>query len=140
MCRPAKADFLRFVGREECGLGCGYTLAAYNVAMKFEFVESPLFSKYLPDYLSNDEYAALQEFMCEYPEAGDVVRGSGGVRKLRWARRGAGKSGGMRVCYYVRMRTGRMLMLTIYAKSARDSIPGHLLKAIKEAMDDEEDD
>ena len=108
--------------------------------MKFEFIESPLFSKYLADYLADDEYAALQEYLCEHPEAGDIVRGSGGVRKLRWARPGAGKSGGVRICYYVRIRAGRMLMLTIYAKSARDSIPGHLLKAIKEELENAEDD
>jgi hypothetical protein len=108
--------------------------------MKFEFIESVLISKYVGDYLTDDEYAALQGFLCEHPDAGDVVRGSGGVRKLRWARPGAGKSGGVRVCYYVRTRAGRMLMLTIYAKSAQDSIPGHLLKAIKEALEDGEED
>ncbi len=108
--------------------------------MKFEFIESALFSKYVGDYLADDEYAALQGYLCEHPDAGDVVRGSGGVRKLRWARPGAGKSGGVRVCYYVRTREGRMLMLTIYAKSAQDSIPGSLLKAIKEALEHGEDD
>lgn len=108
--------------------------------MKFEFIESALFSKYIGDYLSDDEYADLQGFLCEHPEAGDVVKGSGGVRKLRWARPGAGKSGGVRVCYYVRTRAGRMLMLTIYAKSAQDSISGHLLKAIKEVLEHGEDD
>jgi len=108
--------------------------------MKFEFIESPLFSKYLPDYLADDEYAALQEFLCEHPEAGDLIRGSGGVRKLRWARPGSGKSGGVRVCYYVRTKAGRILMLTICAKSAQDSIPGYLLKAIKEELEHGEND
>jgi mRNA-degrading endonuclease RelE of RelBE toxin-antitoxin system len=108
--------------------------------MKFEFIESPIFSKYLADYLADDEYAALQEHLCEHPDAGDIVRGSGGVRKLRWARPGAGKSGGVRVCYYVRTKAGRILLLTIYAKSAQDSIPGPLLKAIKEVLKHAEDD
>lgn len=108
--------------------------------MKFEFIESPLFSKYLSDYLADDEYLALQEYLCEHPEAGDIIRGSGGVRKLRWGRQGSGKSGGVRVCYYVRTRAGQMLMLVIYAKSARDAIPGQVLKAIKEEMEHGEDD
>lgn len=108
--------------------------------MKFEFIESPLFSKYLPDYLADEEYTALQEYLCEHPDAGDMVRGSGGVRKLRWARPGTGKSGGVRVCYYVRTRAGQILMLVIYAKSAKDSIPGHVLKAIKEEMEHADDD
>lgn len=99
--------------------------------MKFEFIESPLFSKYLPDCLADDEYAALQEYL---------IRASGGVRKLRWARPGSGKSGGVRVCYYVRTKAGRILMLTIYAKSAQDSIPGHLLEAIKEELEHGEND
>lgn len=99
--------------------------------MKFEFIESPLFSKYLPDCLADDEYAALQEYL---------IRASGGVRKLRWARLGSGKSGGVRVCYYVRTKAGRILMLTIYAKSAQDSIPGHLLEAIKEELEHGEND
>jgi mRNA-degrading endonuclease RelE of RelBE toxin-antitoxin system len=99
-----------------------------------------VFTKYLPDYLSDEEYAALQEYLCEHPDAGDVVRGSGGVRKMRWARSGAGKSGGVRLCYFVRTKAGRILMLTIYAKGVQDSIPGHLLKAIKEELEHGQDE
>lgn len=58
--------------------------------MRYEFIESPVFSSYLPDYLTDEEYAGLQEYLCEQPEAGDLVRGSGGVRKLRWHRSGTG--------------------------------------------------
>jgi len=107
--------------------------------MRYEFIESPIFSSLLPDYLADDEYSALQEHLCEHPEAGDLIRGSGGVRKIRWARMGGGKSGGVRVCYYARTRAGQILMLVIYAKSARDSIPGHLLKELKEEMEHAQD-
>lgn len=108
--------------------------------MKFEFIESPFFTAYLSDYLADDEYAALQEYLSEHPDSGDMIRGSGGVRKLRWSRPGSGKSGGVRVCYYVRTKVGKILMLVIYAKSAKDSIPGHVLKAIKEEMDHVQDE
>ncbi|MDP1610830.1 MAG: DUF1016 N-terminal domain-containing protein [Sulfuritalea sp.] len=119
---------------------CHHTCRAYNESMQFEFIESPIFTSYLPDYLTDEEYAALQEYLCEHPDSGDMVRGSGGVRKLRWARPGGGKSGGVRVCYYVRTRAGRILLLVIYAKSAKDSIPGRVLKAIKEEMEHADDD
>lgn len=101
----------------------------------FEFVETSVFSAYFPDYLSDEEYTALQERLCETPEAGDLVRGSGGVRKVRWARAGSGKSGGVRICYYARTRRGQILMLVIYAKSTRDSLSGHVLKALREELE-----
>lgn len=107
--------------------------------MRYEFIESPIFSSLLPDYLTDDEYSSLQEHLCEHPEAGDLIRGSGGVRKIRWARAGGGKSCGVRVCYYTRTRAGQILMLVIYAKSVRDSIPSHILKALKEEMEHAQD-
>jgi len=95
-------------------------------------VESPLFSKLVYDYLDDDEYAELQTFL-----AGRVVRGSGGVRKVRWSRAGSGKSGGLRVIYFARTHKGQIWLLTLYSKAAADSIPGHVLKALKEEMVDE---
>ena len=73
--------------------------------------------------------------LCEQPDAGDLIRGSGGVRKIRWRRAGSGKSGGVRICYYAQTKAGQILLLVIYAKSARDSIAGPILKAIKEGME-----
>jgi hypothetical protein len=112
-----------------------YTSKAYNKAMRYEFIESSLFSKMVYDYFSEDDYAAFQQFLLEHPQAGDVVQGSGGVRKLRWARAGTGKSAGVRVCYYTRNAAGQILLLVIYAKSVRASIPGAVLKQIKEVLD-----
>lgn len=103
--------------------------------MYFEFIESSIFTAHVNDYLNDEEYAALQEHLCEAPEAGDLVRGSGGVRKLRWARAGTGKSSGVRVCYYARSRKGQILLLVIYAKSARDSVPASVLKALREELE-----
>ena len=98
------------------------------------FVESPLFTKQVHDYLTDTEYAVFQEYLAANPDMGDVVRGSGGVRKVRWSRRGTGKSGGVRVLYFARTEAGEIWLLLIYAKSAVDSIPGHILKALKEEM------
>ena len=98
------------------------------------FVESPLFTKQVHDYLTDTEYSVFQEYLAANPEIGDVVRGSGGVRKVRWSRRGTGKSGGVRVLYFARTEAGEIWLLLIYAKSAVDSIPGHILKALKEEL------
>lgn len=106
--------------------------------MRYEFIESSLFSKLVYDYLSEDDYTLFQQYLLEHPEAGDVVQGSGGVRKVRWARAGTGKSSGVRVCYYTRNAAGQILLLVIFAKSVRASIPGALLKQIKEMLDHDE--
>jgi hypothetical protein len=99
------------------------------------FIETKLFTSLVSRYLSDDEYAELQVAMTANPEAGDVVRGSGGVRKIRWGVAGRGKSGGVRVIYYLRSRQGEIWMLTLYAKNEVESIPGHVLKKIKEEID-----
>lgn len=99
------------------------------------FVETRLFSSLVQQYLSDDEYSALQREVMANPEAGDVIRGSGGVRKLRWGVAGRGKRGGLRIIYYLRTRQGEVWMLTLYAKNEAESIPGHVLKRIKDEID-----
>jgi hypothetical protein len=64
------------------------------------FIETGIFTKILPSYLSDDEYRGLQSYLLQKPDAGDLVRGSGGVRKVRWAKEEKGKSGGIRAIYY----------------------------------------
>lgn len=103
--------------------------------MKYEFIESSLFTKMVYDYLSEEDYTAFQQFLLEQPEAGNIIKGSGGVRKVRWARAGSGKSGGVRVCYYTRNAAGQILLLVIYAKSVRASISGSVLKQLKEMLE-----
>ena len=103
----------------------------------FTFVETSLFSKLAMEYLSDEEYVKLQDKLIQDPESGTVIRGSGGVRKLRWAAPGRGKRGGYRVIYYVRRSKEIIWMLTIFPKSETDSIPGHILKRIREEIEDE---
>ena len=64
------------------------------------------------------------------------MSGSGGIRKVRWARKGQGKRGGMRVIYSTESSKGLIWLLTIYAKSSKESIPAHILKALKEELVD----
>jgi hypothetical protein len=99
------------------------------------FIETALFTRLIDKYLSDDEYAVLQQALVANPEAGDVIPGSGGVRKLRWGVAGRGKRGGIRVIYYLRSQQGQLWMLTVYAKNVAETIPAHILKKIKEEID-----
>ena len=99
------------------------------------FIETKLFTSLVHQYLADDEYAALQQALVAKRGAGDVIRGSGGVRKLRWGVAGRGKRGGVRVIYYLRSHQDEIWMRTVYAKNEDASIPGHVLKRIKEEID-----
>ncbi|WP_420554036.1 type II toxin-antitoxin system RelE/ParE family toxin [Neptuniibacter marinus] len=101
------------------------------------FIETSFFTKLLPDYLSDDEYRSLQSYLLQKPDAEDIVKGSGGVRKVRWASSGKGKSGGVRAIYYWKKAEHEIWMLTMYSKSERATIAGHVLKQIAEAIDNE---
>jgi hypothetical protein len=100
----------------------------------FTFIESASFERVRAVYLDDDEYAELQQFMMKDPEAGDIVRESGGVRKLRWKHKGMGKRGGLRVIYFVRYQPNEFWMLTLYAKAKQDNAPAHILRQ-KEAFE-----
>jgi mRNA-degrading endonuclease RelE of RelBE toxin-antitoxin system len=91
----------------------------------FSFIETPLFSRLVQEYLTDEEYGTLQNELVRNPSAGAVIGGSGGIRKLQWAASGRGKRGGFRVIHFVRRPKGIIWMLTIYPKSDIDSIPGH---------------
>ncbi len=101
----------------------------------FSFVETKLFTRLVQEYLSDDEYAQLQQALIANPEAGSVIPGSGGVRKMRWSVAGRGKRGGLRIIYFLRARQGQIWMLTLYAKNVAESISAHVLKRIKDEID-----
>jgi hypothetical protein len=103
----------------------------------FTFIESAAFERVRAVYLDDDEYAELQQFMVQNPEAGSIVRGSGGVRKLRWRGAGAGKRGGLRVIYFVRYQPNEFWMLALYAKAKQENVPAHILRQLKEAFQHE---
>ena len=107
----------------------------YNVAM-YGFIETRLFTRLVDEYLSDDEYRKLQTALIGNPNAGNVVPGSGGVRKLRWAAAGRGKRGGYRVIYFAKMAQGVIWMLTIYPKDVAENIPAHVLRQIRKEVDD----
>ncbi|MEW5709460.1 MAG: type II toxin-antitoxin system RelE/ParE family toxin [Pseudomonadota bacterium] len=86
------------------------------------FVETTTFTKLLPRYLSDDDYRGLQAYLMEHPDAGAVMKSTGGVRKVRWSIEGKGKSGGVRVIYFWRRTHEQIFMLTIYGKGERANL------------------
>jgi hypothetical protein len=101
----------------------------------FTVVESPIFQRLWPKYWDEDERAEFATFVALNPVAGSVIRGSGGVRKLRWARDGTGKSSGVRIVYLVRNEAGEVYLLTLYAKSESENISLSTLKEIRRALE-----
>ncbi len=101
------------------------------------FIEASVFTRLLPNYLTDEEYRGLQSYLLETPDAGEIIKGSGGVRKVRWASTGSGKRGGLRVIYYWKNASHEIWMLTLYSKSEQSTIPGHMLKQIAEAIKNE---
>ena len=84
--------------------------------------------------MDDDEYAGLQTFLAERPDAGSVIRGSGGIRKLRWAGSGRGKRGGLRVIYYWWVAKERISMLLMYSKNEQDDLSSDQLKQLRNQL------
>jgi mRNA-degrading endonuclease RelE of RelBE toxin-antitoxin system len=94
---------------------------AYNADMSrsVEFLETSIFTRRVIDLLSDEEYRRLQADLAQQPEAGVVIPGTGGLRKLRWGLKGRGKRGGVRIIYYWVAPRQIILMLFIFAKNER---------------------
>ncbi len=97
--------------------------------------ETPTFAAEADKLWSEQERLEFFIWLAGNPEAGDVIPDSGGCRKVRWSRAGTGKRGGVRVIYFTRLSAGEIWLLLIYAKSVRDNIPGHLLKAVRKEIE-----
>ncbi|MGE0313423.1 MAG: type II toxin-antitoxin system RelE/ParE family toxin [Lautropia sp.] len=87
-------------------------------------------------YWSEEERGEFAAYIAEHPSAGAVVPESGGIRKVRWARAGTGKSGGVRVIYFTRNAEGEVVLLTLYARAKTDNLTGPKLKEIRRALEE----
>jgi hypothetical protein len=96
-----------------------------------EFIETSTFTRLVQELLTDDEYAGLQGVLVENPELGDIIRGGGGIRKLRHALPGRGKSGGVRVIYYWLREDGQIYMLLIYPKSKKDTLTSQEITVLR---------
>lgn len=86
------------------------------------FIETPIFTADVCALLSDEEYAALQQHLVEQPNAGAVIAGTGGLRKIRWSVAGKGKRGGTRVIYYHVVAQAQIRMILIYRKGIKDDL------------------
>lgn len=105
------------------------------------FIETSYFTRFCEEHCTDDDLRDLQQQLIEQPDAGDLIRGAKGLRKVRWALPGRGKRGGARVVYYWRNAAGQIYLLYAYAKNAQanlsDAQRKMLVQWMKEVLDDE---
>jgi hypothetical protein len=104
-----------------------------------EFIEAPAFTRRLSDYLNDDRYSDLQAKLGANPDLGDLMPGTGGFRKLRWAdtRRGKGRRGGLRIIYYHLKSDRQIWLVTLYDKDEASDLTAREKKALKASIENE---
>ena len=100
-------------------------------------IETSIFTRQVQALLEDDDYRRLQTILVIRPDAGDLIPGSGGLRKIRWGVHGRGKRGGVRVIYYWAVQQDRILMLLMYAKSEQDNLSAEQLKVLRRMIEEE---
>jgi hypothetical protein len=96
-------------------------------------------TRYLSDYLADDDYRGLQNQLASNPDLGDLMPGSGGFRKLRWGdpRRAKGRRGGLRVIYYYFLADQQIWFMTLYDKDEAVDLTPREMKSLKSAIEAE---
>ena len=107
--------------------------------MKAVFVELPAFERHRAEYLDDEAFSSLQRKLMHNPAAGEVIEGTGGLRKMRFAdkRRGKGKRGGLRVVYYWWEAGMQFWLFTLYDKDEMSDLSPRQRKVLKEMIKDE---
>lgn len=96
-----------------------------------QFVQARPFERAVGRIWSDEEYAAFCVYLAQHPDAGAVIQGTGGARKVRWRASGRGKRGGARVVYYVVTADEQILLITIYTKAEQDDLSPDARRAIR---------
>lgn len=103
------------------------------------FVELTPFVAFSREYWTDEDLRALQSFLLVSPDAGDLIRGGSGLRKLRWSAQGRGKRGGARVIYYWHVPKHNIYLIYGYVKSEREDLTPQQIRVLAELMKDEKD-
>ncbi len=85
-------------------------------------VELPEFQKRVSGLMREEEKASVINYLASHPQSGDLMQGTGGIRKLRWSAQGKGKSGGVRVIYYFHSESMPLFLLTVFGKGEKASL------------------
>jgi mRNA-degrading endonuclease RelE of RelBE toxin-antitoxin system len=100
-------------------------------------VETPIFTRQIQEAMSDDSYRELQTVLIARPDAGSVIPGSGGLRKLRWVATGRGKRGGTRIIYYWAVARGVVLMLFVYPKNVQGDLTRRQIQTLRAIIEEE---
>lgn len=100
-------------------------------------IETPIFTKQIQDVMEDDDYAELQQALCTNPVAGDPIKGTGGLRKIRWGALGKGKRGGARIIYYWLSQDDQIYMLYVYPKNVQVDLTEQQKKILMHLVQEE---
>ena len=98
-------------------------------------IETPLFVRYAAEVWDDEERDAFVDWIARHPDSGDLIPGTGGLRKVRWSRAGMGKRGGARAVYFIRTNKDELVLLLAYGKAKFDNLSADYLRRLKEAID-----
>ena len=99
-------------------------------------IETPVFLRYAEKVWDQAEREAFIVWLAEHPDDGDVIAGTGGLRKVRWSRQGMGKRGGVRVIYMLRTAQGELVLLIVYAKAEHDALSNAFLRSLAQLYEE----
>jgi hypothetical protein len=102
-----------------------------------EIKETSFFTKSINSLMSDDEYGLLQAALIVNPERGKIIKGSGGIRKVRWSLAGKGKQGGARIIYYWQVAKDQIYMLTAYSKAEKEDLAVKQIKILRAIVEEE---
>ncbi|VAW69285.1 mRNA interferase YafQ [hydrothermal vent metagenome] len=113
-----------------------YTSMTYIIVIMV-ILETPVFTRQITALISDDSYAELQQAIRLEPESGNIISGSGGLRKIRWKAEGRGKRGGIRVIYYWYVPGEQIYMLLAYAKNQQTDLSPEQKQVLKQLVEEE---